>query len=144
MSDRLGRKLMKKLICVLFLLILVLTGCAKPMMPDEESAVKEVVFSVIDGEEISCDESQTEKILHMYAQCKSFKRNRDNAGVTPPNPVEIVVRYKSGRSITIYHPGTHKIGIRDENGESWFAKNEELYEYLVKLQGAGAARQEGT
>lgn len=126
-----------RILSVVLLLIaalLVFTGCAEKPILDEEKAVRSVSLSVIDGEETVCEEMQTQEILRMYAECGKFRRNRDNAGVTPPKPVEIVVRYKNGTSVTIYHPGTHKIGIRDENGESWFAKNDELYAYLQKLQ----------
>lgn len=122
--------------------LLVFTGCAEKPRLDEEKTVRSVLLSVIDGEETDCGEAQTQEILRMYAECGKFRRNRDNAGVVPPNPVEIIIRYENGQSITVYHPGTHKIGIRDKNGESWFAENEELYAYLQKLQEEELTRRE--
>ncbi len=133
---------MKRLICLLFAVMILLAGCVEKPKYDAGEAVSEVALHVIDGEETVCGEVQTQGILQMYAECKNFKRNRDNAGCTPPKPVEIIIRYENGQSITIYHPGTHKIGIRDANGDSWFAENEELYAYLTKLQEEELARQE--
>ena len=123
------------LIVLLFLILALSAGCARPMMPDDENAVEAVFFDhVYDEEEIPADEEETAHILKLYAECKKFARNRSLAGITPPKPVEIRIDWDDGQSTRLYLNGGGKVGICDADGTYWLVKNQALMEYLESMQ----------